>query len=242
MESHCLMDVAPVRVCRRLGIVLSLGVLTRPGVRQLPASIAPTSSLAARLRLGCGWRRLASRSSVRPHTRVTRLCPLRSVSLPMPVPAVPAETPPPPPPNHCAGECCSCRDDAPVVPFDLPSRAPHKPTQNRIFINRRRPRNALPVFVPSCVCGLWWDLSHVHLSLSLPPSLPLPLSLSPSLSVSVRHFAAFLRVSGLRVCLCERVGPREFHQPVHRPASLSASPLALLWLTCGWVRHRWRCV
>ena len=46
VESHCLMDVAPVRVCRRLGIVLSLGVLTLPGVRQLPVSISS--------RLGCG--------------------------------------------------------------------------------------------------------------------------------------------------------------------------------------------
>ena len=35
------------------------------------ACVDLTSSLAARLRLGCGWRRLASRSSVRPHTRVT---------------------------------------------------------------------------------------------------------------------------------------------------------------------------
>jgi hypothetical protein len=53
VESHCLMDVAPVRVCRRLGIVLSLGVLTRPGVRQLPASINQLArgSAAARLRL-----------------------------------------------------------------------------------------------------------------------------------------------------------------------------------------------
>ena len=126
-----------------------------------------------------------------------------------------------------------------VVPLDLPSRAPHKPTQNRIFINRRRPRNALPVFVPSCVCGLWWDLSHVHLSLS--PSLPLSLSpsrsLPPSLSLcQCAPFCCLLRVSGLRVCLCERVGPREFHPPrcTARPVSVCfASRSALAHVRLG---------
>ena len=89
-----------------------------------------------------------------------------------------------------------------------------------------------------CVdCG---GISLTFISLSLPPSLspslpPAP-SLPLSLSVSVRHFAAFLRVSGLRVCLCERVGPREFHPPrcTARPVSVCfASRSALAHVRLG---------